>query len=546
MEAIGKRREPRHPLPSPSKYALLLVALLVCGGFALTIGTADRFPGADGPHMLGQAMRLGGMLRAGELVEVGQEMFALSAPHPPFGYLPLVGLAALGLPLRGIIAGADLFWLLLILHGSVLLCSRKGEPDLQAGALATLAGVSAGLTWWSADHHGFDLPTAAVVLQSLGWLHASEGLTVRRASVCFGFWLACAFLTKYSAPLVLFLPVLVGCAPALWRQPRNLGLAALVWAGVAGIWLAANRRSVVDYVVSALDPPTAPGNFPEQLTLIQRFAGDGQGMFFAVLKDAMGWPVLALLLLGAVAARRKLPLLGLISGLLFLGAMNSREGRYALPLVILMAVAGAPAARWGWQPAVMLLAVLAPGLRGAFIAYRDTDASEAPARRPLDHPIATLRTLAPWPFPAPAFSPISEHPEPWACAEVLEEALPRLGEHRVLGMLLNTLPEAPSSSVYQLVAEQMGLKLDILTIHAMISPQGLMSNSYRGPLAVVEDAPPPSPGELRREPSGVTVVYVVTHPSSAAGTRWLAETPHTVLSRRSLPDGHSGVLVQKL
>jgi hypothetical protein len=409
-----------------------------------------------------------------------------------------------------------------------------------------LAGLSAALTWWSADHHGFDLPTAAVVLQSLGWLHCSEGLSRRREVILFGFWLGAAFLTKYSVPLVLFLPVAVGCGPALWRQPRNLALAVGVWGVVAGLWMGANHHAVVDYVGSALNPPVAPGNFPEQRSLIQRFAGQGQLMFWTVLKDALGWPVLALLSLGALGSRRKLPLLALLSGLLFLGAMNSREGRYALPLVFLIAVAGAPPSRWGWQPAVMLLAVLAPGFRSDFLAYKDSDANEVPSRRALEHPVTSLRSLAPWPAPATPFSPVSEHPEPWLCKQVLEDAQPFLGDHRVLGMLLDTLPEAPTSSVYQLVAEEQAMNLDLMSIHAMISPQGLMTNSYRGPLSVVDDAPPPGPGELRREPPTVRVIYVVTHPSGRAGKRWLEETAHRILKQYPLPDGHVGVLVERL
>ena len=527
------------------KSTLPILALLGALVLALTIGTSDRFPAADGPHMLSQALRLGTMLRSGELVDVAVAMFQLSAPHPPFAYLPLVGLATLGLPLRAIVAVADLFWMLLLLHGSTLLCREKGQPDLQAGALAMLAGLSAGLTWWSADHHGFDLPTAAVVLQSLGWLHASEGLSRRREALGFGFWLGAAFLTKYSVPLVLFLPVVVVCVPALWRQPRNLALAVGTWVIVAGIWMGANHHAVVDYVASALNPPVAPGNFPEQRSLMQRFAGQGQAMFWTVLKDALGWPALALLSLGALGIRRKLPLLALLSGLLFLGAMNSREGRYALPLVFLIAAAGAPPSRWGWQPAVMLLAALAPGFRGSFLAYKDSDASEVPSRRALEHSLSSLRSLSPWPTPATPFQPVSEHPDPWLCKTVLEDAQPFLGDHRVLGMLLDTLPEAPTSSVYQLVAEVHEMNLDLLSIHAMVSPQGLMTNSYRGPLSVVDDAPPPAPGELRREPPTVRVIYVVTHPSSRAGKRWLEETAHRVLKSYPLPDGHSGLLLER-
>ncbi|HNC95519.1 MAG TPA: hypothetical protein PKW90_05310, partial [Myxococcota bacterium] len=97
------------------KSALPILALLGALVLALTVGTTDRFPAADGPHMLSQALRLGTMLRGGDVPGVAAAMFQLSAPHPPFAYLPLVGLAALGLPLRAIVGIADLLWLLLLL-----------------------------------------------------------------------------------------------------------------------------------------------------------------------------------------------------------------------------------------------------------------------------------------------------------------------------------------------------------------------------------------------------------------------------------------------
>lgn len=268
-------------------------------------------------------------------------------------------------------------------------------------------------------------------------------------------------------------------------------------------------------------------------------------MFGAVLKDALGWPTVILVTLSAIWARRKVPLLGLISGILFLGAMNSREGRYALPMVFLLAAAGAPLKAGGWQQTVMLLAVILPGFRGNLVAYQTLQNEKVPCRRPLDHPLTTLRGLGNWPSPAIQFSPISEHPEPWKILEILKQASQSLPDHRVLGILLDTLPEAPTSSVYQLIAEENALHLDLLTVHALVSGRGLETNSYRGPLSENDDAPPPAMGDLRREPPAITLFYVVTHPSQAAGLRWLTETPHRELARWALPDGHTGTLLEK-
>lgn len=508
---------------------------------ALLMGSmlrSTRFPAADGPHMLSQAWRLSNMLHEGRVWESILAISTLSAPHPPFAYVPMILLIFLGLPLRAVVAGWDVLWLLALWQGCVNLCRSS-----VAGGLAFVVGSTAALTWWSADQAGFDLPAAATIVQALGWMVASDGFVKRRESVWFGIWLGAAFLTKYSTPMILVLPVLIGGLPGL-RQPKNLFLAVVAWAVVALPWLVGNQHAVLDYVSSALNPPVAPGNFPEQRTLLDRFAGEGQGMFIAVLKDTLGWPVLGLLAIGALGLRRRVPLLGVVSGLLFLGAMNSREGRYALPLVFLLAAAATPPARWGWQPVVMLLAVLAPGWKGVVSSY-EASGDETPSRRSLRHHISSLSTLSPWPQLVSNFSPIAEHPELWKVNEVFTTAQAHLKEP-VLGLLLDTMLEAPTEAVYQLVGEQGHFGIDLLSVHVMDSPEGLRTDAYRGPLSVQDNAPPPAPGNLRREPSTVRVFYVVTHASRPLGLRWLAETPHTELAQWDLPAGYRGQLIEKI
>lgn len=456
----------------------------------------------------------------------------------------MVFLAWLGLPLRGIIAGVDALWLGLCWRGAVLLCSEEKEDGEERGSWAFVAACAGGLTWWSADHLGFDLATAAVVLQTVGWLKASEGLEKRKESVFFGLWLGAAFLTKYSAPLILFLPVAWECGRGARKNPKNLGFAVVAWALVAALWLGMNGQAVLEYVGSALNPGVGPGNLPEQRQLWERFAGQGQAMFLAVLKDALGLPLLFLLIISAFWNRSGISLFGFFSGILFLGAMNSREGRYALPMLFLLTTAGAPRKAGGWQQVVMLLALVLPAIRGNFVAFQQDTLENTPSRRPLDHPLSTFRTIGSW--PALQFSPLSEHPDSWKIHEALTAASEHLDANRVLGILLSTLPDAPtSSSVYQLVAEMDGIRVDLLTVHALSTNQGLTTNSYRGPLSTQDDAPPPLPGELRREPSLTKLFYVVTHPTQPAGLRWLSETPHQVLASWQLPNGHTGQLIVK-
>jgi hypothetical protein len=441
-------------------------------------------------------------------------------------------LAVLGLPVRWVVALNAVFWLWVAWDA----CKRLVERPWDAFG-GWLAAVASGLCWWSADHGGFDLAVAGASLQALAWLHQSRGLKGRRESLIFGAWLGVAFLTKYSSPLVLVLPVLAGGLLVLKeRSFKNLGLSLGVWVLVAGLWLGSNHTAVMDYVASALNPPVAPGNFPVQRSFLERFAGEGQGMFVAVLKDAFGWPLLLVLGFGAVIGRRWLLLSGVASGVLLLGAMNSREGRYALPMVFFLAAAGAPIRAGGWQQRALLLLALLPGLYGTASTFAAT--TTVPSRRPLEHSIASLKNIAPWPTPATPFLPVSEHPDDWKIPE-LRQAL--AGES-LIGVLIDGLPEAPGSSVYQLSFEEAEAGIDIVTIHALVTDRGLETNSYRGPLSVPSEPPPQ--GSLRREPASLKLVYVVTHPSTQAGRRWLQESSHTVLQTFKLPSDHTGVLVK--
>ncbi|MFN7146872.1 MAG: hypothetical protein ACK4YP_24065, partial [Myxococcota bacterium] len=339
-----------------------LIPAAVLALFAWVLGGAERAPAGDGPHMLAQALRLGRWLADGEIGAAWSAFAHLTAPHPPVGYLPLVAAATVSAEPRTVVLVADLVWLVLLLDA----VRRLTWPaPWWSGQIAWAMASATGLVWWSADHAGFDLAAAATCAQALGWLRASEGLTRRGATVAFGLWLAAAFLTKYSAPLVLALPVVVGCLPALRRSPGGVALAVAAFAAVAVPYYAENGRMVAEYVRSALAPPSIPGFFPEERTLLQRFGGEGQAMFLAVLKESFGWPGFVLLGVGAVLARRPLPLLGVVSGVVLLGAMNSREPRYALPVLYLFAAAGAPAAGAAWQLGAVLVAALLPGMRAS-------------------------------------------------------------------------------------------------------------------------------------------------------------------------------------
>lgn len=513
-------------------------AVLAAGLFFVLLGTTDRVPAADGPHMLFVARRIGADLLAGHPLQAAGFWLHLAIPHPPAGYLPSILLTPL--PLRWAVAGASTLCLLLLLDA--LLRLSRPAPRWTAVA-AWLLAAGAGLTWWSADHYGFDLPAAAVTLQALSWLQASDRLRKTRETLLFGLWLGAGFLTKYSVPLLCLLPVVAVCgstvfARPLARAPLRLLVAVAAWAALAAPVLALNGHQILGYVTSALAPPGGPGNYPNPLTLVQRFGGSGQVSVAAAMKEALGYPGLVLAVAAALVARRAVPLLGLVSGFVLLGAMNSREGRYVLPLLFLLAAAAVPRpAPGGWRShlatvsGVLLLAVGVVGFAGSAWTWATTSQAAAAAHHPFQHVSTTFRTLGGWPRPAGPFQPISEHPVAWRVDEVNEAIRTHFGGDAPLLLLLDGPADAPGLSTLALLALEDGARPSYLELHAQAD---------RGGVRVLTTLPP---GQ------SVDHVYVVhargERPDSpvSAGRAWLAATPHTVVASWDLPQDYVGRLV---
>lgn len=499
---------------------------------ALTHGlvATDRFPAGDGPHMLGQGMRLGRWIVEGRFAEAWQAFAELVAPHPPFGYLPIILASMFTREIRFVIAFNAVCWALVLLDASIRLVRPAPIWSAQLGWFLLVASSP---FWWSADHAGFDLAAAAAILQALSWLRASEGFKRVRESIVFAAWLAAAFLTKYSGPLILALPVawavlhaLVQCqrvwrgVPAgdggqAWRWLRRVtvgpgrrrlrrhssvpadertaegdirrhptGLRGLLAAGAMWSllwvpWAMVNGRVAAAYVGSALSPPSTPGFYPETLSLLDRISGEGQGMFLAVLKVSLGGALLLVCLAAAARERRREVLLALFGGVIALGAMNSREARYALPLVALLAVAAVPSRPDRRLQAGVLGALGLPLAWGTWTNWTHCHRECAPDIRPLRVDVRELTRLGTWPTPHPAFLPLSEHPEFWAVDASLD-ALLALGQEGPLGILVDAR-NGPGVTTWQLTAETRGMDLSIVTIVARTGPRGLEEARFKGP-----------------------------------------------------------------
>ncbi|MDP6935504.1 MAG: glycosyltransferase family 39 protein, partial [Myxococcota bacterium] len=246
----------------------MILPVMVVGVMVGIVGSTDRFPAADGPHMLSQAARLSNALLAGEWGWVWEQWFHFTAPHPPVGYVPAILAGLFFDSTRWIVAFADAICLLLLLDAVQRICRKDAW---WTGQLAWATGCACSLTWWSSDHYGYDLAAAATVLQAVSWLHRAHTGPRPRDWLFFGFWLAMAFLTKYGAPLICFLPVVWVCGRSVWFRAHHVGLAVLGFVLVAVPYYIENLDTVVPYVRSALNPPDLPGNYPDQRTLLQRF-----------------------------------------------------------------------------------------------------------------------------------------------------------------------------------------------------------------------------------------------------------------------------------
>ena len=519
--------------------ALWLLAALGTGLWLAVFAGSDRLPAADGSHMLAQCLRLAHDIHAGELSQSLGRVATLAAPHPPVGYLPTLVLSVLGLPMLAVIALGDLFWLGLLATGLRRLVPGEGAP------LALFVGTSTALCWWSADHYGFDLVAAGVCAQILGWLHASDGLRHAGPRRWFGLWLALGFLTKYSVPLICFVPVVWVCLPALWRRPRALAEAVGLWLLIAVPYYAVNLEAVLGYVGDTLAPPDLPGEFPQEMSASERF-GPGQLVMATALKDALGFPLLVALSAGAVAARRAIPGLAVVGGVVVLGLLNEQQGRYVLPMVFLLVAAGAPRPgawrRWHVGGLVMLGLISLRSTAGTFAA---ADAASSPTQRRMEHDLGGLLALGDWPAVPEVYRPLSAPLAAWEVNRLLAALEARTQPGELVVLLLDGPPYQPNASMVMMAAERAGLGLDFMTLHARLDGMELVVVDYVGPF-------PRDRSTTITDPSipawtGVRWAWLVARNDGVgAAWTWLNHQPHRIDDRWTLPDGYTGLLVELL
>ena len=465
---------------------------------------AGRSLTGDAPALLGRARRLGAALASGDVGGALGALLGQVVPQPPGGYAMAMAPYLLGLEAAAPVA-TSLLALAMVAGGLSLAAGREGErsPLGVAPLGAWLLLLATPMTWVAAEHVQWDLLCAGWVALALGALARSDDLRRPRWAVAAGLLAGLSALVKYNGPFFLWLPLLVAALVAgrggRWRDAGRLVLAGaaplLLWAPLA-------MGELLPYLSSSasgslgVDSASAVPSAAERLGLVQL------AYYPAVLKDALGWPGLALCLAAPLAWRRpsgRVLCLAVLGGALSLSLVGRREPRYLLPLLPPLLLA----AELGWGQLRPRAARLAAGaalllLGGAQLWGTARTYADWPDPRPLTElsfgPDNLLR-FGTWPWPERAFVPTSAEAGPWQLAEAVaavNDALPDDtqgggGEAVTVGLLMYAHPRVPSPGLFTLEAGRQGRVWDVVELEILSASQ---------------EGPPPPEVQVGRMPGG--------------------------------------------
>jgi hypothetical protein len=507
---------------------LVLVALLAAAG---------RVPTGDGPHLAAMTMAVTDALRAGDPAGAVTMLVTRVAPQPPVGYLPGI--------LSTLLVGNR--WLAMLLAGGVALWGcwdalrRLGGGAPPWGPALVLAASP--LVWLYTEQYGWDLLTAAAVLQALSWLHVSDGLRDRRAAIRLGLWMGAGFLTKYTFPMFLWLPCVVEAAriargPDRGRRLQVLGVAIAAFALLVGPWLVVNGGELSTYLHRSVGAGAVAAVEASRVGAA-RFGAESLSLYPLALKDALGWPGVVVLLAVGVAGAfptftspsthrtgTGLAVLSALGGLGVLSCLEQSQDRYALPALAALSALALPVGRLRWGQEVFG-GVFLVQLVGTIATFRPGAPATADPR--FDHGLASATAMS-WPR-SRSYRPTTLDLDAWH----VDEALGRLaageggsggdgggsGLPEVAALVLPDDPRLPEPGIYLLRARQLALPLDL----RVFRPR--------------EASPPPEGWP----PTPIDRVYVTSRPGRDTATlAWLAEQPRPRVEGYALPSGVEGAV----
>lgn len=449
------------------------LGVLGAAGVAGEIAWAGRIGGADAPHLLGVDLRLGQLLRDGDVGHALSAWWALLAPQPPFG--AVLGMVTTVLAGSWPLSAALCMGLtLLAIFDALQRLSLRLTGARWGGLLAWLAVLSSPFTWSSVEQYSRDLSVAAAVLQAVSHAAVAGALGERRAALAFGAWIGVAFGIKYTAPIFLLGPCLVvglGLLRRSWSSAdrarpewRGLGVAVLAFGATAGVWYATHFGSVRRYLFTSLDPTAMKGN-AESLRDVDSV--EARVYYVAALWEALSGPgvVLVAIALAIGLWKRESRLgvaavgVGALVGMMVLARTSQQVDRYVFPGFVLACSALVMLGRGRVLP-LLMLAVFAP--RAWTSAQRFAPGEVGPAAN-YSHGADALRRLQ-WPQPGESFAPSDFQPAEWHLREAVGALRAVQGNTGTVGYLPSADPNSPTFGHLMLSAAGLGCRWDWSTV----------------------------------------------------------------------------------
>lgn len=489
-----------------------------------TIKTIGRFPGGDGPHILGTAGRLAQQVYDGSIYWFILCFSSLLGPHPPFAYLPFTTSAVL-FPEQSwnhLIGGMIVLWLI-----------WDGLYRLKAGIIGWLWICASPLTWLQAENAGIDLVAAACIIQSLSHLYASDKLSKNRHVLGWGFWIGAAFMTKYTAPMFLWMPCLLAGTWAIrYGRMRKIGLGVLAFLIIALPWWSTHINQVMGYVLASGD--ASSGLLTNKAIIDNPWSSENITWYLGAFVDALGWQTGFWFLVFLVIPKKNSPkyilFSGILGGWLMLNSQKQRQDRYLTPAYPLMS------AMIGHSPLGILsigaLSKILPSVQKIYFS-----AERMPTQRSYTHEYAEAG--ATWPLPSESYWPISQDPRPWKIDFALEKLAKYTGTDDVtVGFLLDERGGAPGYGIVLSRAIVLGYRWHIATAMIARPMKGYQEKGVTRPLASIFVGPFLF-GEWPSRDFDVMLSMVVPNEDQQR-TKWLKSTGMVVVDEWELPQGRKG------
>ena len=444
----------------------LVHELLVVGTlyyWVQTVAVHQRYPGGDGPHILGTSGRLAQLLKDGEFEWFVYCFSSLLGPHPPFAYLPFVGsaLAFPDVPYNHLIGGAIVLWLI-----------ADAMYRLGAGIFGFAFIWVWTPVWLQSENAGIDLVAAATVIQSISHLVRSNQLENRYHTFGWGAWIGAAFMTKYTAPMFLWAPCIVAGIWALKNRRMKRILEGIgAFCVVALPWWSTHWKQVQGYVLASGNAQS--GLLTNKTIIEDPWTVENMLWYPTAMMDTVGpWlPIVigfgvllcSIQLLNIRTWAAPVLLSSILGGWLMLNAQKQRQDRYILPAYPIMSAGLAMA------PSIVTIAAL-PFIwqvtRENISLFNSNTPS--PAQRDYSHDVSTPAQT--YPTPHEAYWPISHDLAPWKLDSALQKIASVQGIDGTVGFLLDEQGGAPGYGIVLSKAVQMGYNWHIATI--MIARRG--------------------------------------------------------------------------